>query len=67
MQEEPIKEYIAYIDKILNRLYEEHVDQFTYMVETPYSYHYWCEQHQPIPYKQREEMIECLIEMERLK
>lgn len=67
MQSQSIKECITYIDKILGKLYEEHVDQFTYAMKTPYSYHYWCEQHQPTLYKQREVMVECLIEMERLK
>ena len=24
-------------------LYDEHVDSFTYMMETPYTFHYFCE------------------------
>ena len=57
MQTQSINECIEYIDKSLDKLYEEHVDNFTYMMETPYTYHYWCEQCQPILYKKREELF----------
>lgn len=63
MQTQAISECIDYIDTLLSKLYDEHIDQFTYMMETPYTYHYWCEQCQPVLYKQREELLECLIEL----
>lgn len=64
MQTQAISECIDYIDTLLGKLYGEHVDQFTYMVETLYNYHCWGgEQCQPVLYKQREELLECLIEL----
>ena len=63
MQTQAISECIDYIDTLLGKLYDEHVDQFTYMMETPYNYHYWAVQHLPVLYKQREELLECLIEL----
>ena len=41
MLTQAISECIDYIDTLLGKLYDEHVDQFTYMMETPYNYHYW--------------------------
>lgn len=67
MQTQAIDERIDYIDKLLEKLYYEHVEQFTYMMETPYNYHYWCEQCQPVLYNQREELLDCLIELRNLK
>ena len=63
MQTQDISECIEYIDKLLEKLYYEHVEQFTYMMETPYNCLYWCEQWQPMLYKQREELLKCLIEL----
>lgn len=31
------------IELILEGLYDEHVDNFTYMMEQPYTFHYFCE------------------------
>lgn len=67
MQTQAISECIDYIDTLLGKLYDEHVDQFTYMMETPYTYHYWREQCQPVLYKQREELVKCLIDLRNLK
>lgn len=67
MQIQAINECIDYIDNLLEKLYYEHVEQFTYMLETPYNYRYWCEQCQPVLYNQREELLDCLIELRNLK
>ena len=32
-----------YIESLLEDLYDEHVDSFTYMMEVPYTFHYFCE------------------------
>lgn len=63
MQAQAISECIDYIDTPLGKLYDENVDQFTYMMETPFTYHYWCEQCQSVLYKQREELLKCLVEL----
>ena len=67
MQTQAISECIEYIDKLLEKLYDEHVDQFTYIMDTPYNYHYWCEQCQPTLYKKREELFGCLIYLKEVR
>ena len=34
---------IRHIELLLEELYDEHVDSFTYMMEHPYTFHCFCE------------------------
>lgn len=34
---------VRHIELLLEELYDEHVDSFTYMMEQPYTFHYFCE------------------------
>ena len=34
---------IRHIEMLLEELYDEHVDSFTYIMETLYTFHYFCE------------------------
>ena len=34
---------VRHIDLLLEELYDEHVASFTYTMEQPYTFHYFCE------------------------
>ena len=34
---------VRHIEMLLEELYDEHVDSFTYIMETLYTFHYFCE------------------------
>ena len=48
---------VRHIELLLEELYDEHIDSFTYMMETPYSFNYSLEAYHP-------ELVE---ELERLE
>lgn len=47
------------IMELAEQLYDEHVDSFTYMMETPYSFNYFLEAYHP-------ELVEELERLENL-
>ena len=36
---------VRHIELLLEDMYDEHVDSFTYMMEQPYTFDYFCEMH----------------------
>lgn len=34
---------LIFLESFLEGMYDEHVDSFTYIMETPYTFHYFCE------------------------
>lgn len=33
---------VRHIELLLEAMYDEHVDSFTYIMEQPYTFHYFC-------------------------
>lgn len=56
---------VRHIELLLEELYDEYIDSFTYMMEQPYTFHYFCEMYHSELYEEyltlKENINECLV------
>ena len=43
---------LIFLESFLEELYDEHVDSFTYIMEQPYTFHYFCEMYRSELYEE---------------